>query len=336
MFGWLSALFGSCKAESPKRRYSALRDARQPDIKPHRSPGGTKERLPQGPDCFYDEPGKCYRCGAPAAVGLFEIEEFYRNVRVGKKYPEVLFDHHVLKMPVCADCHAHKVSHGWGYFAYIQKKGLRSWEAGREPAKSEIESVWQHFLHPQKNEWVVALEELKKQEAQKKIREAHVLDLPIATIDQYEILSELGRGGFGAVFLARDSVSKTLFAVKGLPEEINKHEEEKERIRKNFSLIAGLHHPGIASPLVLHTANKIDYGNASVAKGLQIRSGDFFLVMEFAKGDTLDKWWTKNRHRGIGVLRSIMHQIAAALDFAHSKGILHRDIKPNNMALLQS
>lgn len=82
---------------------------------------------------------------------------------------------------------------------------------------------------------------------------------------------------------------------------------------------------------MLHTANKVEYGNASVEKELQIRSGDFFLVMEYAKGDTLNKWWEINRCRGIGILPPILQQVAAALDFAHSKGILHRDVKPSNI-----
>lgn len=146
IFKWLSALFRENETSLPKSQLASPNETVRPVNVQKTKANEPAKRLPQGPDCFYDEPGKCYRCGEPAEAGLCETAEFYRNVRVGKKYPEVVFDHQILKLPVCSKCFAHKVSPGWGYFTYIQKKGYNSWNEGAGPTKSQIEFVWQNFL----------------------------------------------------------------------------------------------------------------------------------------------------------------------------------------------
>lgn len=337
MLKWLSKIFGSKSSgsQSDKRKEQIAGSVRNSNlrhgIKSSEQLEIPPKKLPRGPDRCYTEPGKCYRCGKPSIKGGSEIVHFYDNVRVGVVYPQVEFDAKTVEFPLCKDCSEHEVEHGWGYFIYLQMKGVNGWKQGKGPSKSEIDAVWHAHLHPVKNVWVEALANLKKEKAQKRMTEAHIFDKPIATIDQYEILKKLGTGGFGAVFLARDSISKILVAVKGLPEEINRHDEEKESLKKNFALIAKLHHPNIASPLVLHLAEKVNYREESVEKALQIRRGDFFLVMEFARGDTLSRWRGNLRGERLEDFADVIKKIAVAIDFAHEKGILHRDIKPNNI-----
>ncbi len=320
MFKWLSSFFG-------KHQITEL----------EKVPKGTssstgKRRLPKGPDSCYLDPNKCYRCGRPATNGCFEEVTLYKNVRVGKRYPEVEFDQKLLKMPLCAECCGHEVEHSWGFYLYLQEKGYRSWHVGLGPSKDEIESVWHLHNHPPRDLWGEALEQQKREANESRIRESHVKDKAVAIIDQYEILKQLGEGGFGAVCLARDTISKTLIAVKGLPDKVSDAEKDKEDLRRNFALIANLHHPNIASPLALHSAAKTIYYDTSIEKSLRIHPGDMFFVMEFVHGETLMEWRKKqdcNALRNAAV--EIVTNVAEALDFAHSKGVLHRDIKPSNI-----
>ena len=108
MFKWLSSFFG-------KHQITEL----------EKVPKGTssstgKRRFPKGPDSCYLDPNKCYRCGRPATNGCFEEVTLYKNVRVGKRYPEVEFDQKLLKMPLCAECCGHEVEHSWGFYLYLQ------------------------------------------------------------------------------------------------------------------------------------------------------------------------------------------------------------------------
>ena len=152
-------------------------------------------------------------------------------------------------------------------------------------------------------------------------------------IDQYELLRELGGGGFGTVYLARDTVAGIDVAVKGLPPMIRDNAEELERIRENFALISRLHHPNIAAALVLHPAKEVTYSDPSVRQKLRVDSGDTLMVMEYVPGVTLSRW-RKQFPGGKVPLEpaiQIVWQIAQALDFAHEQHIIHRDIKPSNV-----
>ncbi len=158
-------------------------------------------------------------------------------------------------------------------------------------------------------------------------------DSALGRIDQYELLRELGGGGFGTVYLARDTVAGIEVAVKGLPPMIRNNAEELERIRENFALISRLHHPYIAAALVLHPAKEVAYCDPSVRQKLRVDSGDTLMVMEYAPGVTLSRW-RKQFPGGKVPLEpaiQIAWQIAQALDFAHEQYIIHRDIKPSNI-----
>ena len=155
----------------------------------------------------------------------------------------------------------------------------------------------------------------------------------LGRIDQYELLRELGGGGFGVVYLARDTVAGINVAVKGLPPLVKNTAEELERIRENFALVSKLHHPHIAAALVLHPAKEVSYSRASVRQALRVLKGDYLMVMAFAPGVTLSKW-RKQFPEGrapVHLALDVCSQIAEALDYAHSEKIAHRDIKPSNV-----
>ena len=155
----------------------------------------------------------------------------------------------------------------------------------------------------------------------------------LGRIDQYELLKELGTGGFGSVYLARDTVSRTFVAVKGLPALVKNNAEEMERIQENFALVSRLHHPNIAAALVLHPANKVSYSDPTAAEKLNVKSGNTLMVMEYAPGVTLTKWRRQFPERKVPLDKAIeiVRQVAAAMDYAHQRKIIHRDIKPSNV-----
>jgi len=155
----------------------------------------------------------------------------------------------------------------------------------------------------------------------------------LGVIDRYELISELGGGGFGSVYLARDTVAGVLVAVKGLPPLVKNIPEELECIRKNFVLVSQLSHSNIASLKVLHLAQNVHYHDPSAKEKLRVMPGDYLVVMEHARGVTLSQW--KRQFKGGRVSYElaveICRQIAEALDYAHGQKIAHRDIKPSNI-----
>ena len=155
----------------------------------------------------------------------------------------------------------------------------------------------------------------------------------LGRIDQYELLRELGGGGFGTVYLARDVVAGIDVAVKGLPPLIRNNEEEIERIRENFALVSRLHHPYIAAALHLQLAREVHYSSEDVRQKLRVMAGDTLMVMEYAPGVTLSKWRRQFPGGKVPIEQAlqVVWQVAQALDFAHEQHILHRDVKPSNV-----
>ena len=92
----------------------------------------------------------------------------------------------------------------------------------------------------------------------------------LGRIDQYELTQELGGGGFGTVFLARDTISCTAVAVKGLPPIVKNSKEELENIRSNFAMVGKLTHTNIAKMLVLHPSKSVEYACEDVRQKLRV------------------------------------------------------------------
>jgi serine/threonine-protein kinase len=133
------------------------------------------------------------------------------------------------------------------------------------------------------------------------------------SLSHYAILEQIGRGGMGEVYRARDTQLGREVAIKVLPEAFSKDAERLARFEREARLLASLNHPNIAT-----------------LYGLE-RSGETrFLIMELVPGETL----AERIARGpipIEEALPLFQQIAEGLEAAHEKGVIHRDLKPANI-----
>ena len=131
-------------------------------------------------------------------------------------------------------------------------------------------------------------------------------------VGKYEILSPLGSGGFGAVYLAKDTWIDKEVAIK-VPHKQNLNFTE---LLREPRLLAALDHPNIVS---ITTAEKED----------QL----FFIVMEYVEGKTLDDLIVEKAPLETATVVNYTKQIANAVDHAHQQGVIHRDLRPPNMLI---
>jgi serine/threonine protein kinase/Tol biopolymer transport system component len=134
----------------------------------------------------------------------------------------------------------------------------------------------------------------------------------------YEVVAQIGAGGMGEVYRARDTRLNRDVAIKVLPSHLADRPELRERFEREARTIASLNHPHICT---LH-----DIGH---------QDGTDFLVMEHLEGETLAQRLLKGPLALDQVLQYAI-EIADALDKAHRKGITHRDLKPGNIMLTKS
>jgi eukaryotic-like serine/threonine-protein kinase len=134
----------------------------------------------------------------------------------------------------------------------------------------------------------------------------------------YEILSQVGAGGMGEVYRAKDTRLDRTVAIKVLPAHLSSHSDLKQRFEREARTISSLSHPHICSLFDIGHQDGIDY-----------------LVMEFLEGQTLAERLRKGP-LPMELLLRFGIQIGDALDKAHHQGIIHRDLKPANIMITKS
>jgi serine/threonine protein kinase/Flp pilus assembly protein TadD len=161
-----------------------------------------------------------------------------------------------------------------------------------------------------------ALEDAARQLAHDQLN-APTLEMKGQRFGAYEVLSELGAGGMGTVYLARDLHLNRRVAVKVLPDGFRHDPDRLKRFKREAEMLARVSHPNVATLL--------DYDR-------EASDGPHFLVMEFVEGETLAERLARGTMTAIEAA-PIFRQIAEALAAAHTKGVIHRDLKPSNVKI---
>jgi serine/threonine-protein kinase len=139
------------------------------------------------------------------------------------------------------------------------------------------------------------------------------------TIGHYEIIREIGRGGMGKVYLARDALLGRQVALKLLLPRFTEDAQRVRRLRQEARVASALNHPNI---IIIY-----EIGEASTESG-----GVHFIATEFIEGRTLGAL-IRSGEMKIGEALEVAMQVAGALSAAHAAGVVHRDIKPENIML---
>ncbi|HJX92194.1 MAG TPA: protein kinase [Pyrinomonadaceae bacterium] len=133
------------------------------------------------------------------------------------------------------------------------------------------------------------------------------------TISHYHIISKLGQGGMGEVYLAEDTKLDRKVALKLLPDEVASDQERMRRFVQEAKSASALNHPNI---ITIYEIGEIESRH--------------FIATEFINGETLRKRM-RHGHMKLGDILEIAIQTTGALAAAHAAGIIHRDIKPENI-----
>ncbi len=139
----------------------------------------------------------------------------------------------------------------------------------------------------------------------------------------YELDCEIGRGGMGIVYRAKDRRLKRVVAIKVLPPELAFRSEIKTRFLREAETAAQLNHPNIVDIYSVDEAAPPDDPSARLV----------YFVMAYVSGDNLAKRLHERGALTIDETRRILRDVADALAYAHERGVIHRDIKPDNILL---
>jgi serine/threonine-protein kinase len=145
-----------------------------------------------------------------------------------------------------------------------------------------------------------------------------VLALQEHLAGRYSVESELGRGGMGLVLLARDVALDRLVAIKMLPDTLAANPDYRRRFLREARTAAGLSHPNIVP---IHLVEEHDR--------------QVFFVMGFVDGESLRERVDRSGPVSPRLAMKLMQDVAYALAYAHQRGVVHRDIKPDNIMIEQ-
>ncbi len=136
------------------------------------------------------------------------------------------------------------------------------------------------------------------------------------TVDNYQIIEEVGRGGMGIVYKAIDTSLEKIVALKMIDPALARDESFLKRFRTEARALARLENPNI---VIVHALRTTDAG--------------VFMVMEYVDAKTVADWIRKNGAFSVEEMINVAKQLLHAIDHAHKVEVIHRDIKPSNILL---
>src|SRR6476619_6801295 len=139
---------------------------------------------------------------------------------------------------------------------------------------------------------------------------------PNTTISHYRIVSKIGAGGMGEVYLAQDTKLDRKVAIKFLHEEFSKDPDKLGRFIQEAKAASALNHPNI---LTVYEIGEVD--------------GKNYIATELIDGKTLREHLSQKDPLHLNKILKVGVQVAEALSAAHAAGIIHRDIKPENIMI---
>ncbi|HEY6808562.1 MAG TPA: serine/threonine-protein kinase, partial [Gemmatimonadales bacterium] len=148
------------------------------------------------------------------------------------------------------------------------------------------------------------------------LTDPHLVQLASALQGRYDIIRPLGRGGMGVVCLAQDLALDRRVAIKLLPPDKALRPAARERFLREARTAAQLSHPHIVSVYSVGEIGEL-----------------VFFVMAYIEGQTLGQRVRAEGPLGAGIAARVLRDVASALAYAHARGVVHRDVKPDNILL---